>query len=344
MKFLFVGLGGIGQRHLRNLIQLRGEKAEIYAYRVRKAEFVLDNKLNVVSEGGLEERYGIKTISSLCEAEKLNIDSVFICNPTSLHMDTLMWAVQNDLHIFVEKPISNNYVKIDELTEQIRNRGMITFVGYQNRYHPCVKKAKELIRNGGIGRVVSVNAEIGENVTKWHKYEDYREMYACKQKLGGGVVLSQIHEIDYLIDFFGMPKEVYAVGGKNSTLEIDVEDVATIMMKYDIDGCNVPICIQEDYLQSPPSRKCRIVGTKGKVEFDLLESTIVVYDEDGKTIYKERYEFERNDMFLEEMNIFLNAVEGKDKKHLITIEEGAKSLKVALAAKESLQTGKIVKI
>ena len=123
MKFLFVGLGGIGQRHLRNLVQLRGEKDEIYAYRVRRAEFVLDNKLNVVSEGGLEDQYKIKTISNLREAEKLDIDCVFICNPTSLHMDILIWAAQNNLHIFVEKPISNNDANIDKLSQLIRNNG-----------------------------------------------------------------------------------------------------------------------------------------------------------------------------------------------------------------------------
>ena len=78
MKFLFVGLGGIGQRHLRNLVQLRGEKDEIYAYRVRRAEFVLDNKLNVISEAGLEDKYKIKTLNNLDEAEKIDIDCVFI--------------------------------------------------------------------------------------------------------------------------------------------------------------------------------------------------------------------------------------------------------------------------
>lgn len=344
MKFLFVGLGGIGQRHLRNLVQLRGEKDEIYAYRVRRAEFVLDNKLNVVSEGGLEDQYKIKTISNLREAEKLDIDCVFICNPTSLHMDVLLWAAQNNLHIFVEKPISNNDANIDKLSQLIRNNGKITFVGYQNRFHPCIKKAKELISSGSIGRVVMVNAEIGENVTKWHKYEDYRQMYACKEKLGGGVILSQIHEIDYLIYFLGMPKQVYALGGKLSDLEIDVEDVASILLEYEIDGYHVPVSIQEDYLQSPPTRKCRIVGTSGKVEFDLLGSYIAAYDENGKTMYEESFEFERNDMFLEEMGMFLDAVEGKKEDGLITIEEGLKSLKVALAAKQSLQTGKIVEL
>ena len=80
------------------------------------------------------------------------------------------------------------------------------------------------------------------------------------------------------------------------------------------------------------------------MEFDLLGSCIAAYDENGKTIYEESFEFERNDMFLEEMGMFLDAVEGKKEDGLITIEEGLKSLKVALAAKQSLQTGKIVEL
>ena len=91
--------------------------------------FVLDNKLNVISEAGLEDKYKIKTLNNLVEAEKLDIDCVFICNPTSLHMDILIWAAQNNLHIFVEKPISNNDANIDKLSQLIRNNGKITFVG-----------------------------------------------------------------------------------------------------------------------------------------------------------------------------------------------------------------------
>ena len=86
MKFLFVGLGGIGQRHLRNLVQLRGEKDEIYAYRVRRAEFVLDNKLNVISEAGLEDKYKIKTLNNLDEAEKLDIDCLYAIQPVCIWM------------------------------------------------------------------------------------------------------------------------------------------------------------------------------------------------------------------------------------------------------------------
>ena len=56
-------------------------------------------------------------------------------------------------------------------------------------------------------------------------------MYAARADLGGGVVLSQIHEFDYLYSLFGLPRRVYAIGGHWSELEIDVEDTASILME-----------------------------------------------------------------------------------------------------------------
>lgn len=344
MKVLFVGLGGIGQRHLRNLIQIMGGSVEIYAYRIRRAGFVLDNKLNVIDDSDLEDRYNIHVVDSLEQAWEIGVQCVFICNPSSLHMDTLLKAAENKCHIFVEKPLSHNYDNVEKLERILSQKQNITFVGYQNRFHPCIKKTKELLANCAVGRIVSVSAEIGENVKNWHKYEDYRTMYACQSNLGGGVVLSQIHELDYIISFFGMPRSVYAAGGRLSNLDIDVEDTVSIVMICCIGDIEIPISVREDYLQNPPTRNCKIIGTKGRIEFDLLNASIIAYDQDGNTFLEEKYVFERNDMFLEEMKVFLDAVNGRPSGEMIPISEGIKSLKVALAIKESMETQKNVKL
>jgi predicted dehydrogenase len=344
MKFLFVGLGSIGQRHLRNLKQIMGDSAEIYAYRVKKNKFVLDNKLQIIDENGLEDRYNIHVVESLEQAWKIGIDCVFICNPNSLHMDILLQAAENGCHIFVEKPLSHNMDNVDRVEKIIKDKNLVAFVGYQNRFHPCIKKTKELLEHGIIGRVISVNAENGEDMRSWHKYEDYKTMYACYKRYGGGVVLCQIHELDYIISLFGMPQNAYAVGGKLSDLEIEVEDVATIVLKYESDGRKFPICIHEDFIQNPPTRKCCIVGTKGKIVFDLLLSEIKLFDEYGNSLLEEKFDFERNDMFIEELQIFLDAVNGNRNESFISIDEGAKSLKVALAIKQSMEIGKVVDI
>ncbi|MCI8947786.1 MAG: Gfo/Idh/MocA family oxidoreductase [Lachnospiraceae bacterium] len=343
MKVLFVGLGGIGQRHLRNLVKLKGDSVRIYAYRVRREGFVLNNRLEI-TDNDLEERYHIHVVESLEEAFHTGMDCVFICNPSSMHMEILLEAVRHGCHVFVEKPLSHTYECVDELERLLLEKPVTTFVGYQNRFHPCIIKAGQLLKDKAVGRVIMVDAEIGESVKLWHTYEDYRRMYACRSELGGGVVLSQIHELDYLISFFGMPESIYAVGGKLSDLEADVEDVASIIMKYRLEGKTVPVTVREDYLQNPPTRRCKILGTEGRIEFDLLSSRLWVYDGTGGLSLEETYEFERNDMFLEEMQIFLDETEGKRGPEGIPVSEGLKSLKVALLAKRSLETGSVMQV
>lgn len=337
-KVLFVGLGGVGQRHMRNFRQIMGDSVEIFAYRKRNAQFVLNNKLEIVEGETLNEKYGIKCVDTLEEAFAYGIDIVFICNPTSMHADILEKALQADCNIFIEKPIAESTEALKRIEKAVRLFDKVIYVGYQNRYHPCIMKLKQLLGEQKIGSVLSVYAEIGENVKNWHKYENYKDMYACRKALGGGVVVTQIHELDYLYYLFGMPKSVYAIGGKLSDLEIDVEDVVDILMKYEIESKEIPVSIHEDYLQTPARRGCRVVGTKGKIEIDLLASTIVWYDEQGGIACRETYDFDRNEMFMAEMQEFLKCVEQK-KDSPISFQEGKKSLEIAMAVKKSMQTG-----
>ena len=340
MKFLFVGLGGIGQRHLRNLTKICPNTDELYAYRMKREQFILDNNLQIQDDTGLESRYNIKVVDTLEDAFKHQIDAVFICNPSAMHMDIICQAVNHGCDFFVEKPISDSYVYINEISRIIKQKKLVTFVGYQQRYNPCIVKTRALLMKGAIGKILSVSAEIGENVKNWHKYEDYRKMYACRKELGGGVVLSQIHELDYLFSFWGMPESVYAVGGKLSDLEIDVEDTVDILMKYKIEGITVPVHIHEDYIQTPPSRVCKIIGTGGMIKIDLINANILQYSQDGKCILQEKFEFERNDMFYDEIKNFLSCMSSRTETD-IPFDMGTKSLQIAMGIKKSLETGNI---
>ena len=107
-KVLFVGLGGVGQRHLRNFRQLMGYSVEVFAYRKRNAQFVLNNKLEIVEGETLNEKYDVKCVDTLEEAFAQGIDIVFICNPTSMHVDIFKKALEAGCNIFIEKPIAES--------------------------------------------------------------------------------------------------------------------------------------------------------------------------------------------------------------------------------------------
>ena len=338
MKILMIGLGGIGQRHLRNLRALLGDRLEVLAYRVRRHSAVLTDKLQVEPGSRLEDKYGITVYDDLDAALAQRPDAAFVCNPSSLHVGVALAAARAGCHLFIEKPLSHSLDGIDELIALLEQNGRVGFVAYQLRFHPCLQRVRQLLDARAVGRIVAVRAEVGEYLPDWHKYEDYREMYAARRDLGGGVVLSQIHELDYLYWFFGLPGKMFAVGGHLSRLEIDVEDVASVLM----DCAGIPVHLHQDYVQRPPSRTLQIIGDAGKILVDFRTPGVEVFDARGEPSVREVFaDFERNQLFVDELAHFLACVEGRETP-LVSLRDGAKSLRMALAAKESLETGQLV--
>lgn len=344
MRFLMVGLGGIGQRHLRNLRSLLGPEAEIAAYRVRSDSRVLTDQLQIEEGSSLEDEYSIRVHTDLDEALSLRPDAVFVCNPSSLHIPTALRAAQAGCNLFLEKPLSHNWQQVDELVSLVESQHIKAVVGYQMRFHPCLQRLSSLLQEHRVGQILAVRAEVAEYLPAWHAYEDYRQMYASKRELGGGVILSQIHELDYIYWLWGLPRRMFALGGHLSSLEIDVEDTVSTLMECSVTGHSVPISLHQDYVQRPASRTCEVIGDAGKILVDLRALTVDVFDETGAHVEAAAYEgFQRNQMFMDELRHFLESLRGREAP-FVTLRDGAQSLRMALAAKESLATGRVVDI
>jgi predicted dehydrogenase len=244
----------------------------------------------------------------------------------------------------VEKPSSDGVRDVDKLLDLISTQDRVAMVGYELRFHPCVERLRAIITAKTIGRLLAVNAVIGEFMPYWHRYEDYRMMYAARADLGGGVILSQIHEFDYLCSLFGVPRRVFAIGGHWSSLEIDVEDTASVMLDCMSEGHPLPVHVHLDYLQYPPARRCEVVGDNGKVSIDLITNETILYTERQANGQQFRVDsFDRNQLFLDEVRHFLKCVETREEP-IVTIRDGLGSLKTALAAKESIATGGLVRV
>ena len=342
MKALIAGLGSVGQRHARNLRTLIGSEVELIAYRVRKRSDILTDRLEIEAGSNLEEKYNIKVYSDLGEALAQGPDVAIVSNPSRLHIPVALAAAKSGCHLFIEKPLSHNLENVQELIDLVETKGLVSFVGYQMRFHPFLKHVRSLLQQGAIGPLLAARVEVGEYLPGWHTYEDYREMYASRKELGGGVILSQIHEMDYIYWLFGLPQRLFALGGHLSSLEIDVEDIASVLMEYRFGGRSFPVHLHQDYIQRPPSRTCQIIGDEGKIIVDLGALTLVVFDGKGNITARNSLEgFERNELFLDELKHFLSCMENK-RETLVPVREGAQSLRMALAAKQSLATGKPV--
>jgi len=217
-------------------------------------------------------------------------------------------------------------------------------VGYQLRFHPCFLALQRAVRERSLGDLLAVRSHVGEYLPGWQPYEDYRQMYASRADLGGGVLVTQIHEFDYLYALFGVPRRLFALGGHWSHLEIDVEDAASTLMEFQLGGRPLPVHLQQDYIQRPPSRGCEIVGDRGKILMDLPSLSVTRYDQEGKVAETARWEnFDRNQLFLDELRHFLDCVETR-RKPVADLRDGIWGLRMALAARESIATGGLVEI
>ncbi len=341
-RVLIIGLGSIGQRHVRNLRALLGDRVEILAWRVRGLPHVVTPALQSDAGRDVEREYDLRVFGTLEAALAHRPQAAFICNPNSLHVPAALACLDAGCDVFLEKPVSHNLDGSTQLMEAAARNGRIVMVGYQFRFHPCFLELQNILRAGHLGPLLAVRAAIGEYLPGWHPYEDYRQAYASRADLGGGVTLSQIHEFDYLSALFGVPRRLFSVGGHWSNLEIDVEDVASTLMEFQWSGRPLPVHLQQDYLQRPASRNCEVIGANGKAFMDLTAATLARYDAGGALADDYRWEgFDRNQLFLDELRHFLECVEQR-RKPVVDLNDGLWSLRMALAARDSMGSGQVI--
>lgn len=339
MRVLIVGLGAAGQRHARNLRRLLGDGVELLAVRRRGGGPALSDALrprhNVLPEHSLD----INVFDDLGRALDERPDGVVVADPTSMHLASASTALGAGCALLIEKPLSHSWSGVPEfLAAASRSRSSV-LVGYQLRFHPLLERVRALVQDVAFGPVVSAACTYGEYLPDWHPYEDYRAGYAARHELGGGVLLTQIHDIDYLGWILGWPSQVYSVGGHLSSLQVDVEDTAVSLWPCVIDGRSVPVHLQQDYVRRPPVRRLELVMERGALSLDLLAPHLRVWDADARCVIDESpQDYDRNDLFLAEVRHFLACIGGRETPR-VPPAEAAKSLAVALAALRSQKSG-----
>ena len=341
MKVLFVGLGSIGQRHLRNLRCLMGGSVEIIAYRERRSVPLLDDQQNVIEDVSVTEKYQVREIETLEKGLSENPTAVFITNPSSMHVEVAIRAAKAGCHLFIEKPLGTRHERIDELINLVDDKDLVALVAYQLRFHPGLQMIAGWLQDQRIGDLISAHIVNGEHLPNFHPYEDYRTSYASRNELGGGCILSQIHEFDYIYSLFGMVRRLFSLGGKLSNMEIDVEDTASILMECTSHGMRFPLSLNLNFVQSPTTRTCTIIGALGRIDWDLHNGSLELQTINSTSI--ERYDYsklDRNDLFLAELRHFLDCVAGRCQP-VVDLRSGYVSQQMALAARASIENGKV---
>lgn len=329
MRFLICGLGSAGRRHLSNLVSLGQE--DIVLYRTGKSTLPDVEVEKFPVESDLE-----------AALDRWAPDATVIANPTSLHMDVALSAASAGSHLLIEKPISHTLDGVDQLQEIVAGNGIKVLIGFQFRFHPGLIHVKRVLDDMALGEIVSAHVEWGEYLPDWHPWEDYRESYSARMELGGGVVLTLCHPFDYLNWFFGEPETVFGETRISGHLDLDVEDVADAILTFK-DG--IVATVHLDYLQRPEIHQLKVVGTEGTLIWDNADGSVRWWSTDSNeyptlTVPKG---FERNRLFLDEMEHFIELISG-NVHPVCSLEDGVEALKVATAVHLSASRGERVEL
>ncbi|BDQ31831.1 dehydrogenase [Nitrosopumilus zosterae] len=326
MKIAVIGYGSIGKRHVQNLLS------------IPDTEIIICTKQKIKNPSTKNVKI-VKSISD-CIKEKPKVG--IIANESSFHIQIAMKLAKSGMDLFIEKPLSNSFFGTKELVRIIKKKKIITQMGCQFRFHRCIKEIKHMISTCKLGKVISVSAECGSFLPEWHPHEDYTKSYAAREDLGGGVVLTNIHEIDYLYWFFGDVSKVFSITGKFSELKISADDLCVGILQF---KNKVIAELHLDYFQKPDFRSCKIIGTKGTVIWDSDTNNVMFYDNKKNKWVKilKWTRYDRNSMFKEEIIHFLHCVKKRETTINPVEKDGVNTLKIALSIIKSSKSRRVVK-
>lgn len=285
MRILFFGLGSIGQKHAETL--LKQYDHELFAFRTGK--------------GLLDSRLAIPEIHAWNEVDQFQPDLAFITNPTSKHIDTAIRCAKLGCKLFIEKPLGVSMDRLDELIDEVNDRNLVTYVAYNLRFHPVVRKVKEYLDSY---KMLHMRVSCTSFLPDWRQGQNHTKSYSAASAMGGGVILDLSHELDYISYLCGEIEQIEGRYGRAGNVTHDAEDYADLLVSTSKGTVNVHL----NFMSRIVERTIKIDFDEFSLSADLNTGCIAEYrDEQQET----RFEFpaERHLTYEGQMKYFFENID-----------------------------------
>lgn len=263
--------------------------------------------------------------------EEVPLEGAIVCTSNAGHRDAVIECARSRVHILCEKPIATSLEDARQMLALCEAHQVVLGICFPVRQSPVLAQAREVIRQGGIGKIRAVRAtNHGTMPGDW---------FADPARSGGGAIIDHtVHAVDALRWLFEAEFTRVFASSATRIYDIPVEDCGLLSLEM-----NNGVFVTLDTSWSRPNKSfplwgdvtLRIVGEKGVLDLDLFPWTLNYYSEEAGKHLAQACDGDLNGKML--LN-FLNAIQGKVGVSA-TGRDGLRALEVVVAAYRSVSSG-----
>jgi predicted dehydrogenase len=321
-RVLVIGVGSIGHRHLR-CFQATG----------RVTLSLCETNAALASE--IAQKYGIGGVFSDLDAALVDQpDAAVIATPAHLHIPMAIKLASAGVHLLIEKPLSTSLNGVDTLQSLVQRNGIVAAVAYVLRAEPVLHEMRDAIVSGRFGRPLHVSVQCGAHFPT--NRPAYRETYYTNRATGGGVLQDSTTHLLNAGQWLAGPIDRLVADMAHLSLDgVTVEDTCHILTRQG----RVLGCYCENQYQAPDETTITVVCQRGTCRYEAHNMRWRWMISPGDNwVDEQRGPFERDVMFINQAQSFLDALEGRGEL-LCSLDEGLHTLRCNLAALASAEQG-----
>ena len=330
---LIIGVGSIGERHLRCFLATGRVTASIV-------------ETNPELRATIAARYSVKSAyASLEEAlsdARLAVErpeAAVVCTPAQLHIPMAQLLADRGIHLLIEKPLSTSFDGIERLATTIAERNLVAGVAYVLRMHPVLASMRESIQSGRFGSPVELVAVCGQHFPTYRPA--YRQIYYTNRATGGGAIQDALTHVVNAGQWLVGPIDRVIADAAHQVLEgVEVEDTVHLLARHGRLLANYSL----NQHQAPNETTITVICERGAARAELHAMRWRWMTKPGGEWTAEHFEpIERDSLFIAQAQMLLDALDGR-RPVSCTLDEALATLRVNLGALRSLDTQSFVAV
>jgi predicted dehydrogenase len=320
-KTLVVGVGSIGERHVRCFLATDRTDVAIC-------------EPNEQLRTQIAKRYCIsESYSTFEESLEYPFDLAVIATPPQLHIPQAIDLARHGVNLLIEKPLSLSCDGLDELNDWICRSDLIAGVAFPYRAHPALVEMRAAIASGRFGRPLHVTVVAGQNFPTYRPA--YRQTYYRTRQTGGGAIQDALSHLVNAVEWFvGNATRVIADAERLALDGVEVEDTTNLLARHG------DVLASYSLNQHQPANELTIdvVCELGQARFEgHRKSWSWLLEVDGQWETQHFDDLDRDTVFRRQAELFLSAVE-QGSQPLCTVSEGSATMLAILASLRSLDS------